>query len=95
MEDGGVVSPGRRALPAPEVRAAVKFSSSVKKRDGWVYAPAITSAGKVTARRTYEGEAEAVAVSSTPRVVILSFALVLPHVAGRADGQGEQCRGQV
>lgn len=51
--------------------------------------------GRCTARRTYKGEVEAVAVFSTTGDVVLSFALVFPHVAGRADGQGEQCRGQV
>lgn len=95
MEDGRLVSPDRRALPAPEVRTAVKFSSSAKfsQEKRWPLQQPVL--GRCTARRTYEGEVEAVAVFSTTGVAILSFALVFPHIAGRADGQGEQCRGQV
>lgn len=92
MEDGETVSPGRRALPAPEVRTAVKLSSSVKKRESCVPLQ-YPELGRCTAGRTYEGEGEAVAVFSTTGVVMLSFALVFPHIAGRADGQREQCRG--
>lgn len=93
--DCSKVQLGSRGRCMQQSRTVPAAKQALTPAAGTLHHAWLKYSGLRTARHTYQGEVETVAVFAVPEDVTLSFAFVFTHVAGRLDSQVKQTGSQV